>query len=229
MPSPAASSSKPPKPTSARRARSVSGRRPEGRPRARASATTTSVPPGGGDPRELLEERDHVQEHDEVEGAVREGERGGVGDLEAHAAGELGRKQPPRLVDHRRERDRRRRPRPPESARRRAAPPAPSPCRRRARARRSTLSRSRAAASGAAQAGPRPRVPAGREPVELDAQAAAEEAPETRASRRRPARAKRANRRPSRLQQARRFTRSAREAELLPRRAPRTSRPRCPG
>src|SRR4051812_20262188 len=43
-----------------------------------------------GDACELVGERDHVREHDEVEVAVRKVERRGVADLEADAAGELG-------------------------------------------------------------------------------------------------------------------------------------------
>ncbi len=54
------------------------------------------------DPGELGEEGDHVEQDDEVERAVLEGERRGVGDLEAHAPGELLRQQALRLLDHRR-------------------------------------------------------------------------------------------------------------------------------
>src|SRR5438067_643052 len=58
------------------------------------------MPPRLEQARNLVEERDHVRVRDEVERAVREGERGRIGELEVHAAGELRRELPARLGDH---------------------------------------------------------------------------------------------------------------------------------
>jgi len=49
--------------------------------------------PRRGHPRDLGEERDHVEKDDQVEGAVGERESRGVGDLEADAAVQLGGEQ----------------------------------------------------------------------------------------------------------------------------------------
>jgi hypothetical protein len=60
----------------------------------------TSQPPGAVTRPELFEEGDHVHEDEQVEGSVFEGERVRVGDLEAHAVGQLVGQQVVCLSDH---------------------------------------------------------------------------------------------------------------------------------
>ena len=100
MPAPSSSSSKSANPSGSRRARRVSG----------GVQIGVSRPGDGGehgrsarrrDAGQLVEERDHVQEDDEVERAVLERKLRGVGDVEPDAAGELGRQQVSGLFDHR--------------------------------------------------------------------------------------------------------------------------------
>ena len=223
MPSPAASSSKRAEAqgaeAGAQRLRQASRSACPGR----ANARRRAVPPGRGDAGELLEERDHVQEHDEVEAPSRERQGGGVGDVEAHPAGELGRKQPPGLVDHvRREVDA-------DDLGLRVALGDQPGGRAGAGAdvenvRGLASRRSRAAASGASQTAPRPPSQLGAPAGRTGCAAVRGKSATARAWRRPPASAKRAKRGPTSSSQAAVLTRAAESRSSCPTPAPNISR-----
>ena len=75
------------------------GRHPDRR--LRSSGEREDRPPSGRrHTAELLEERDHVLEHDEIELPVGERKLGAVGHLEVDAAAQISRAEPLRLLDH---------------------------------------------------------------------------------------------------------------------------------
>src|SRR5205085_4978826 len=138
---------------------------------AAAREAEDDVSAGGDDTRELVEEGDHVRVRHEVEGAVLEGQRRGVADLEPDAVG-----LPPRLGDHRvgevdpdhlglGEAARHR-----ESGRARAGAEVERATRRR-------LDLLQRALEGGEVVGLDDLVPLGRDPVELPPERTAEEAP----------------------------------------------------
>lgn len=128
---------------------------------------------------ELLEEGDHVQEDDEVEGAGLEGQAVCIRDLEANPAGELLRQQSVRFVDHRRREVHADNARLREAAGNGAGPlPGAGTHVEDVSGRRGKAIES--GAEGEQGLGPDTLLPAGGEAVELAAQGAAEDTPELR-------------------------------------------------
>ena len=151
------------------------GRRSASAGRARTQAA--SDPPRTDDPRELIEERDHVRGRDEVERCVAVGQCRCVPVLERDVLAATGllpwraRPSPARC---------RRRPHGPrESAPRSTAPLTPCRCRRRARVSTGPSTVASAASTGANASGLRIVSQHGREHVELLADQRADERPES--------------------------------------------------
>ena len=99
VPAPADSSSNRSKPSGSSFARRVSGGVQIGVSGPEMCATIT-VPPGAVTRASSGEERDHVEEHDEIEGAVAVGKRRRVGHLEADAPAQLSGQPARSLLDH---------------------------------------------------------------------------------------------------------------------------------
>ena len=98
MPAPAAISSNRSKPSSARCSRRVSGGVEIGVEGPETSATPR--PCRCRDTSQLGEERDHVEQKNQIELTLAEGESRGVSDLEAHPVSKLRRKEAAGLLDH---------------------------------------------------------------------------------------------------------------------------------